>query len=250
MVTALHNYLSTHAAETSWGTLLTAVTRAENVAAIAAAHDAYLRAILEKMMLLPRAAKVLEYIHRVLAGALRFAQLLTALGDLQDDDRAYAAAAEAATADASAAAAEAAALATEAAAGEDGDDDDDEDEEGFDYQEEGGGESEYDEVDEVLSPSLARRRRRAVGAERLRRNVLRAAAAAARRNAARAAAGAAAAGALGLELADTYTRFTQDLTYVNAVGERLVATRLAPYLADVLLVLDFNGFFATHHSTY
>jgi len=33
------------------------------------------------------------------------------------------------------------------------------------------------------------------------------------------------------------------IRYVRAVGERLVATRLAPYLADVLLVLDFNEFF-------
>ena len=31
--------------------------------------------------------------------------------------------------------------------------------------------------------------------------------------------------------------------YVNAVAERLVAARLAPYLADLLLVLDFNGYF-------
>jgi hypothetical protein len=31
--------------------------------------------------------------------------------------------------------------------------------------------------------------------------------------------------------------------YVRAVGARLVAARLAPYLADVLLVLDFNDFF-------
>jgi hypothetical protein len=39
------------------------------------------------------------------------------------------------------------------------------------------------------------------------------------------------------------------LKYVHAVAERLVATRLAPYLADVLLVLDFNGYFeATLHA--
>ena len=35
-----------------------------------------------------------------------------------------------------------------------------------------------------------------------------------------------------------------------AVGERLVATRLAPYLADVLLVLDYNAFFQTTLPAY
>ena len=35
--------------------------------------------------------------------------------------------------------------------------------------------------------------------------------------------------------------YTPDV-FVNAVAERLVAARLAPYLADVLLVLDFNGY--------
>lgn len=38
-------------------------------------------------------------------------------------------------------------------------------------------------------------------------------------------------------------RVVVSFRYVRAVGERLVATRLAPYLADVLLVLDFNEFF-------
>jgi hypothetical protein len=45
----------------------------------------YLGTILERCMLLPRAAKVLEYLKRVLAGALKFGTLAQALLNTQDE---------------------------------------------------------------------------------------------------------------------------------------------------------------------
>jgi hypothetical protein len=42
---------------------------------------------------------------------------------------------------------------------------------------------------------------------------------------------------------ECYDNFLINLNYVNVVGERLVVTRLAPYLEDVLLILDYNSYF-------
>lgn len=47
-------------------------------------------------------------------------------------------------------------------------------------------------------------------------------------------------------LEECYDSFKSDLKFVNAVGERLVVTRLAPYLEDVLLILDYNNYFEKH----
>eukprot|EP00613_Pedinella_sp_CCMP2098_P049887 CAMPEP_0171825950 /NCGR_PEP_ID=MMETSP0992-20121227/5814_1 /TAXON_ID=483369 /ORGANISM="non described non described, Strain CCMP2098" /LENGTH=287 /DNA_ID=CAMNT_0012440923 /DNA_START=112 /DNA_END=975 /DNA_ORIENTATION=+ len=144
VVSSLHGYLATHCAASHWPSLVSGLRSARSVAELRSAHESYLHTVLERCMLLPRAAKVLEYLHRVLSGALRFATLVTSLHHLE------------------------------------------------------------------TRPNTSGDKERA---------------------------------RLVKELQTCFATFIQDLKYVHAVGERLVATRLAPYLSHVLLVLDFNAYF-------
>ena len=179
-------------------------------------------------MLLPRSAKVLEFLLRVLRSGLRFAQLNADLHALRQETQAradaYERTRERARAIARSDAVVAAKLAAEsarAAFGEEGEElpPDDEEEAA-----EAAAEAAQRARDRVDVNALADERAAEIEAELGDAGVR------------------AQVDALNDDIRGVYATFLRDLKYVNAVAERLVAAQLAPYLADLLLVLDFNGY--------